>query len=200
MTHYESLGVPKDADPETIRRAYRKRAQKSHPDKGGSKEQFHAVQKAWDVLGDPQRREKYDRQGDDGPMLDTHAMALQSIAALLMQVVDQVDVDHTNIVELMVSNTQQHEQQAKQKLAGLNDRIKKRERALKRFKKKNSGQDMIARMLEADIAQQRIAITNVEREIEVCKKMVEIVSDYNYSADILKTQPGLGNYVTFSFR
>lgn len=198
MNHYESLGVPKDADSETIRRAYRKRAQKSHPDKGGSKEQFHAIQKAWDVLGDPARREKYDRQGDDGPMLDTHQMALQSLAMLLIQIVDQVDIEHTNIVEMMVNNTKEHQKQANQKLAAFKSKIEKRERAMKRFKKKNPGQDMIANMLNADIAQQRIAIANVEREIEVCKKMIEIVSDYNYAEEIVKPAQRPAHFVTFS--
>ena len=35
MTHYDTLGVPKDADAATIKRAFKKKAAKAHPDRGG---------------------------------------------------------------------------------------------------------------------------------------------------------------------
>jgi hypothetical protein len=45
--------VKPDATPEEITRAYRRRRGKVHPDHGGSKEDFRAVQLAYDVLSDP---------------------------------------------------------------------------------------------------------------------------------------------------
>jgi len=66
MTHYDTLGVGKDASPGDIKKAYRKRASKAHPDKGGSSEEMAKVNRALDVLSDPQRREDYDRTGSDG--------------------------------------------------------------------------------------------------------------------------------------
>jgi len=45
MDPYQELGVRRDATPEQVKHAYRKRVQKAHPDKGGTKEKFHAIQR-----------------------------------------------------------------------------------------------------------------------------------------------------------
>mmetsp|Transcript_26292 Transcript_26292/g.43629 ORF Transcript_26292/g.43629 Transcript_26292/m.43629 type:complete len:506 (+) Transcript_26292:55-1572(+) len=63
---YQVLGVEKDAQPDAIRKAYRKLAVKLHPDKGGDPEKFKEVQKAFDILGDERKREVYDKHGEEG--------------------------------------------------------------------------------------------------------------------------------------
>jgi len=60
---YNLLGLPKDATPEEVRRAYHDAALKLHPDVNvefGATELFLRVQEAYDVLSDPPRREEYD--------------------------------------------------------------------------------------------------------------------------------------------
>lgn len=59
---YAVLGVDPDATGEEIRAAHRRAARETHPDLGGDPERFHAVQVAWEVLGDPRRRADYDRR------------------------------------------------------------------------------------------------------------------------------------------
>ena len=60
MDYYQTLGVSREADAATIKRAYRKLAGKHHPDKGGDIEQFKLVQSAYETLSDPQKRAQYD--------------------------------------------------------------------------------------------------------------------------------------------
>lgn len=60
MTHYDTLGVAKNATPEEIKRAYRKLASQHHPDKGGDTSKFQQVEEAYRVLSDPQKRAEYD--------------------------------------------------------------------------------------------------------------------------------------------
>lgn len=60
MNYYETLGVPPDATPDDIKRAYRKMAAKHHPDRGGSTAQFQEIQRAYDTLSDPQKRAQHD--------------------------------------------------------------------------------------------------------------------------------------------
>ncbi|WP_150306495.1 J domain-containing protein [Planctomonas psychrotolerans] len=60
-TPYEVLGVAPSAEPEQLRRAYRRLLRDTHPDTGGSAVRFHAVQAAWELVGDPLSRAAYDR-------------------------------------------------------------------------------------------------------------------------------------------
>jgi molecular chaperone DnaJ len=62
--YYEILGVPKNAPEEDIKKAYRKLAHQYHPDKkGGNAEQFKAINEAYQVLSNKEKRAQYDRFG-----------------------------------------------------------------------------------------------------------------------------------------
>lgn len=82
-THYTTLAVHPKATPEEIRAAYRRAARDAHPDRHGdaSSARMAAVNEAWSVLGDPNRRLRYDQEiartdreptgsAASGPMID----------------------------------------------------------------------------------------------------------------------------------
>ncbi|MEN8719513.1 MAG: DnaJ C-terminal domain-containing protein [Oceanococcaceae bacterium] len=64
--YYQTLGVSRDADTETIKKAYRRKAREFHPDRNahaGAEDQFKKVQEAWEVLQDAEKRRMYDQLG-----------------------------------------------------------------------------------------------------------------------------------------
>ena len=68
--YYEVLGVAKNASQDEIKKAYRKLAMKYHPDRNpGDKEaadKFKEASEAYEILGNAEKRERYDRFGHAG--------------------------------------------------------------------------------------------------------------------------------------
>jgi molecular chaperone DnaJ len=63
--YYDILGVGKDADPQTIRKAYRREAKKFHPDTSGgegSSGGFRRLEEAYQILSDARKRRAYDEE------------------------------------------------------------------------------------------------------------------------------------------
>jgi DnaJ-class molecular chaperone len=67
--YYEVLGVPRTASQKEIKSAFRKLARKHHPDvnpsEAGASEKFKEINEAHEVLGDPEKRKKYDELGPE---------------------------------------------------------------------------------------------------------------------------------------
>ncbi len=61
--YYAILGVPKTATDDEIKKAFRRLAHEHHPDKGGEQQKFKDVNEAYQVLGDKEKRSKYDQFG-----------------------------------------------------------------------------------------------------------------------------------------
>ena len=67
--YYEILGVSRDASKEDVKRAYRRLARKYHPDvnkEPGAEERFKEINRAYEVLSEPETRARYDRFGEAG--------------------------------------------------------------------------------------------------------------------------------------
>jgi molecular chaperone DnaJ len=65
--YYSILGVNKNSDQATIKKAYRKLAKEKHPDSGGNEEEFKEINEAYETLGDEQKKLNYDRYGHSKP-------------------------------------------------------------------------------------------------------------------------------------
>jgi len=73
--YYQTLGVPRNASDEQLKKAYRKLAMQYHPDRNPGKEKwanekFKEINEAFGVLGDPQKRKQYDQFGTVGNIGD----------------------------------------------------------------------------------------------------------------------------------
>lgn len=65
QSHYTILGIDKTANEGEIKRAYRRLALTTHPDKGGDVEKFKKINEAYQTLSDAKKRETYDLYGEE---------------------------------------------------------------------------------------------------------------------------------------
>lgn len=66
MNYYDVLGVSKSSSADEIKKAYRRKALETHPDKGGDANIFKEVNEAYDVLSDENKKQIYDKYGKEG--------------------------------------------------------------------------------------------------------------------------------------
>lgn len=81
VDYYSTLGVPKNASKDDIRKAYRKLARKFHPDVNPNDKEAHKkfqqINEANEVLSDAEKRKKYDQYGQDWKHADQYEQARQ---------------------------------------------------------------------------------------------------------------------------
>lgn len=179
---YETLGVGRGASAEEIKRGYRKKAMRSHPDRGGTKEAFHAVQKAYEVLSDPARKGNYDRTGDDQPRVDSiDGRAVSELGNLIVQAIERSgDPERADLLGEIKSSINVALAQAHESISGMKKRIDKFERCAKRAKRKKAGANLIEQMMIGQANILRNAILLAEDRIAVGEKMLEVLAEYSY--------------------
>jgi len=183
MSLYEDLGVHKDAPKAEIKKAYRKKAMKLHPDrKGGDPEKFHAIQRAYDVLNDDARRAHYDATGEEGKA-DKQGALIQRLAALFMHFVETADVDHADIIVLMRQALLDGKNKTLIALQQQHKKIERYERTKKRLKKKGDGENLLAQLIDGQISIVQRGIELGKSEIGVVEELIKMVDGYSYAAD-----------------
>lgn len=181
MNHYDTLGVPKDADDKTIKRAYRKAAQQHHPDKsnGGDVTVFHAIQKAYDTLSDGERRQRYDATGDDSIAPEREQQARAVLAQIALSVIDQSDIDYHSLVDIVRSHINANISNLTKQKSGIEHAIAKRENALRRL----VDAPLLAEVIQADIQNKRTEILKYDDGLVLMARAMEIIEKYGFTVD-----------------
>lgn len=197
--HYEELGVGKDATPEEIKRAFRRKAAKHHPDRGGDTEKFQALSVACDVLTDPQRRAAYDATGEDLNALDRAKKVRAEVAGAFMAALEQIDeVERTNPLDSVRRFIFKAVTQNQSTIGRLKAKVKKLKLVAKRIKRKSSADDPIGQHLAGEIATTEAQIIFVGSQIELQNEMMALVEDYTYAMDPVERSPGAFSFLTSS--
>lgn len=187
---YDHLGIPRDADAATIRRAYYRRAKSDHPDAGGDRRSFALTTLAKDILSDPDRRAKYDRTGDaDAASIDNTASEIMQIVVALIEAIinsyahNGVDPVTINIPAEALKLADNKLREGARELAECNKRLAKERRFLNRFKRKTPGDNVLDKIMHGRVKPYEEALRNVEQAIVRLKAAVEIIKEYEFEAD-----------------
>lgn len=185
---YQVLGVRRSAADGEIRAAYRKLAQRWHPDRPtGDLETYQRIQRAYDVLSDDQRRRHYDEHGDTPTGPHVREAAMQTLCTMLTEAIVNpnhgVDIDHHDLVGVMRKNIVQGRSSLPQRRKDGEENIRRIERTIKRLRRKPGGDDILRVMLEQQIKGVRAAIENLKRDDLIGAEMLKILEDYTYKPD-----------------
>lgn len=193
MTHYETLGVSPDATLAQIKAAYRKLASQHHPDReGGDKDKAAAVNDAYAVLSDSERRARYDAgQADEAP-LSAEEIARRAAQHVLALVINQA-LGHPQIEGLgLVRTVRKILRDSRRDLKTKGDDAKKAIERLERMKPKlqrkaAAGDDVLAMLLDGKVEDQRRVARDVGEGISHIDGALKILDAYE---DESQTQLG----------
>lgn len=182
---YAILGVTRDADPETIKAAYRAKAKRLHPDQGGGADEFAELQRAYELLSDPQKRARYDETGsaDDG-VQDNDREAIGMVCAAFQQAMDAAqDVARSDIVAGTKQLIRQSQKSCFNQRSGNEAKLRKLRAVHARVKRQGAGPDQIGGLLSQMIRETEGAIKMLDRHAEIHLRSLEIVEDYAYAVE-----------------
>lgn len=183
---YAALGVPRDAGPDEIKRAHRRKAKETHPDvEGGDATAFHAAQKAYAVLISPEKRAKYDATGDfDEGADNAHVEALTIIRQMMDQIVGQVgDRFEIDIVAKMREAMDDRIAAIHSDMAKMRSAAERLAKLGKRFRCKRGHQNMLRGIVDAKRRAVEDSLASGERAIAAISKARAMLDIYSFDVD-----------------
>lgn len=188
---YAIIGVPRDANRKTINHFYRQKAKVLHPDnkETGDEAKFKELKLAFDVLFDPDRREKYDRTGEiDGDDIDTtDQMVATAIAEMLTSVLQGAgDIVTQDVVKVMGEKLREKRNDFFNDRQGMVYKLKRARKLQRRFK----GDDISKGVIENFITMTEKRIESLDRAFKVHKKIEEKWGTYSYNLYVSDPEDG----------
>jgi DnaJ-class molecular chaperone len=168
-----------------IEKASKAAVKKTHPDAGGSAEDFHKVQRAMTVLRDPLKRDKYDRTGnaDDQPEND-ESQALSMLSQQLAAAVgSDFDPRFKDVVQAIRQNISQGIAGHQAQKASIHKTLKRLEQFKTRLRRKDDKPNSLSRVLEGQEREQNHTLGLLDQAIRVSELALTMAADYVYTVD-----------------
>lgn len=186
-TLYDELGVERGASKERVKRAYRKKAKRVHPDvSGGDKEAFQRLQLAYDTLADDAARERYDRTGQAGGSGGSKRDKATAEMAKLIAIVaaETTDPSRQNILEMAREKVRHAMLNAKMSQSDAKVAANRLRQAALRFSVKADGAENFpaAVLLQgAERAEQAAALK--QDELDTLEEALAVLAQFEYRTD-----------------
>lgn len=181
---YEILGVDKNATPKEIKSAYKDKAKRHHPDKGGDVEAFKKIQQAYDVLSDPLSRKLYDATGKIENIDFETGMKNLFDNYIVPEIIklEKTSFERVNMVKMIDALLQDKVMELEDVIAKNNEVKRRLELILFRKRKKNTeSEDILQKFFEPHIKQAETSILILETEKEFVERVNTIMREYDYN-------------------
>lgn len=185
---YDVLGVDKDTTDTEIKKAYKKKAQKLHPDKpSGDVVKFKELKEAFEILSDAQRKKQYDLNGNTSQPQDPDTEALREIANLVGQVLQQVNEQYTDVVATVRNQINNIISNTNKSIRSVDEKIAKLENSQNRMKVKD-GPNLMKDIIKGFITDLNRARQNHQENLELFTNMLRVLENYSYDFDQMPMQ------------
>ena len=174
---YDVLGVDKNATEEELKLAYRKAAKENHTDKGGDNDKMILVNKAYDVLKNPKKKEHYDKTGET-EMHGFDKRFAEVINTIFIKIISEVDVERNDLLELFKKNIHGMLVNGKNEKKKIEDSLVKLEKVLERLTAKNNA--MMIQVLNNNILGTKNNIAIYDTDISFLEDCLEVLESYHY--------------------
>lgn len=190
MNFYEVLGVSRTATVDEIRIAFRRAAKQHHPDReGGDADKMADVNRAFDTLHDPEKRELYDRLGEAsmGPSIQDEAKA--TLAELIRGAIDAPEGEFISSIRAKVHKAQTVTNNA---ITAAPGRLATLKRRLLKVRVKEGVENLAAPMLDLAIQGLEQEIPRMKRTQDVLAVVLQMLDAYSCDEFNPTTWAGLG--------
>lgn len=176
MDYYEALGVPRNADAATIKKAYRRMSRKHHPDRGGDARAMVLVNKAYECLSDPEKRAFYDVSGTDKPLTSLEQQARSILIQTAVQIAAGSDA-RLNIVKAVAAKLREMMSQVASNISGMKV-AKGRVAAHAALIECEDTENELKRAFLDQAANMETQVSAAEQGLEAIKKASELLKKY----------------------
>jgi curved DNA-binding protein CbpA len=183
--HYEVLGVAKDATPEQIKQAWRKASSAAHPDReGGSAERMQAVNRAYEVLSDRERRKQYDEGGVDNDSMAIEEEGRMNLMELFDRAATNEAIEH-DIVRHLTNVLHGRMAEFKSEISSAHKIVARLKKVRGRVKVKKDGElNMFHAIVDKKIKNVQGTIPQNERLHKVMEASLKILTGYESVLDL----------------
>src|SRR5580658_10891256 len=184
---YKILDVPKDATEAEIKRAYREKAAKAHPDRrGGDAAKMAEVNTAYRILSDHSSRRRYDEGGTELPKESLTQLAVKCIMQILGQIIDVVPEHHDVMEELAkqiggnlnIHTQKRHEWQTKLRKAEVH-----RKRIKRSAGRTAKGRNFIDDLIADKIRMAKLKIGECDYQLKILERAMELAAEFEYLSE-----------------
>lgn len=172
---YTILGVDKGADPDEVKRAYRRKVKKAHPDAGGSDAEAAAVNDAYAALADPERRAQYDATGQTGAV---RSIEDEAADMLMLMFAAALDAGKGQFIKTVQSKLAHMSATGSGSLSSLKVRIRKLENRRATVKGPKDGRNLAHMVIDQQLDGLRQEQERIGRSMEVLKAVEGMLKAY----------------------
>jgi curved DNA-binding protein CbpA len=189
---YGILDIRRDAGPQAVKTAYRRKVQSAHPDRGGDPDVFILVVKAFGILSDPDARRLFDETGiiDEGGVRDYRREVATILADMFDAAVETavstgLGLERVDFIRQMTQAVQTGLVEARSQLRRVNGEIGALQALRNRIRRHDSERNLFVERLDAQIATKTEQHAQIRRRQGILETALAELDSYDSATELI---------------